>query len=149
MPRIEFAQKAVITNGVKFLLVRKSVDDPYSPGQWEFPGGRMKESDDLDEHIRREVLEETGFRVEPGQPIDMWSWDMTWHGEPVRVVAVSRFCHLVDTHPLSPRRENDDFIDDQAWYSKTELLSLDVIQSQMSTVKLITDKAESEWLRHG
>lgn len=137
MARIEFAQKAVITDGAKFLMVRKSSDDPHNPGQWEFPGGRMKDTDDLDAHIRREVLEETGFRVEPGRLIDMWSWEMTWHGEPVKVIAVSRFCHLLDTTERAPRRERDDYIDDQAWYSMPELLSLDVIHSQLATVKLI------------
>jgi 8-oxo-dGTP pyrophosphatase MutT (NUDIX family) len=137
--RIEFAQKAVITDGAKFLLVRKSSDDPYNPGRWEFPGGRMKEADDLDEHIRREVLEETGFRVEPGGLIDMWSWDMESDGAPVRVIAVSRYCHLIDSAGVAPRREKDDHIDDQAWYSAFELLSLDVIHSQLSTIKVIVD----------
>jgi 8-oxo-dGTP pyrophosphatase MutT (NUDIX family) len=137
MIRIEFAQKAVITNDGKYLLVRKSAADPYNPGRWEFPGGRMKASDDLDEHIRREVLEETGLRVEPGEPIDIWSWDMDWDGEPVRVIAVSRYCHLVDTTGVSPQREPDDYLDGQAWYSKAELLSLNVINSQLGTIKLI------------
>jgi 8-oxo-dGTP pyrophosphatase MutT (NUDIX family) len=139
MPRIEFAQKAVITDGVKFLMVRKSSDDPYNPGQWEFPGGRMKDADDLDEHIRREVLEETGFQIEPGKLLDMWSWDMTWDGDSVRVIAVSRFCHLLDTCAGAPRREKDDYIDEQCWYSRAELLSLDVIHSQLATVKLIAE----------
>ena len=139
MPRIEFAQKAVITDGAKFLMVRKSSDDPYNPGRWEFPGGRMKEVDDLDEHIRREVLEETGFQIEPGRLLDMWSWDMMWDGEPVRVIAVSRFCHLLDASGGVPQREKDDHIDEQGWYSRSELLSLDVIHSQLATVKLIAE----------
>jgi 8-oxo-dGTP pyrophosphatase MutT (NUDIX family) len=145
---MEFAQKAVVTDGERFLLVRKSGDDPHNPGRWEFPGGRMKESDDLNEHICREVLEETGYRIEPGPLIDMWSWDMNWNGDPVRVVAVSRFCRLIEAPRVSPRREKDDYIDAQAWYEKSELSSLDVIDSQQATIRLITDRAtEDAWLR--
>jgi 8-oxo-dGTP pyrophosphatase MutT (NUDIX family) len=146
MARIEFAQKAVVTNGGNYLLVRKSFADPYNAGKWEFPGGRMKAEEDLDRHVRREVLEETGLLVEPGRIIDMWSWEMLWKGQPVRVIAVSRYCHLLDMAPGVPQREEDDYIDAQAWYSKEELLGLDVIESQRTTLKLIAeDKAESVW----
>src|ERR1051325_4453595 len=96
MARLEFAQKAVITDGEKFLLVRKSPKDPYNPGMWEFPGGRLAYAEDLDQHVRREVLEETGLLVEPGRIIDLWSWEMRWHDEDVRVIAVSRYCRLID-----------------------------------------------------
>lgn len=114
MTHIEFAQKAVVTDGERFLLVRKSLADPYNAGKWEFPGGRMQAAEDLDQHVRREVLEETGFLIEPGRIIDMWSWEMLWKERPVRVVAVSRYCHLLDTAPGVAQREEDDYIDAQA-----------------------------------
>ncbi|MCO6003391.1 NUDIX domain-containing protein [Actinoallomurus purpureus] len=139
MTRIQFAQKAVITDGRKFLLVRKSCEDPYNPGKWEFPGGRMESAEGLDQHVRREVLEETGLQVEPGRIIDMWSWEMFWDGEQVRVIAVSRYCHLVHANASAPRRLSDDYIDAQAWYSRGELLDLDVIDSQRTTLKLVAE----------
>src|SRR6185503_15964129 len=93
----EFAQKAVIFDGDNLLLVRKSGMDPYNPGRWELPGGRLKGAEDLDDQIRREVMEETGLTVEPGALIDLWSWELHNGGEITRVVAVSRYCHLLDT----------------------------------------------------
>lgn len=137
MTRIQFAQKAVVTDGDKILLVRKSCDDPHNPGKWELPGGRLKDEEELDDQVRREVLEETGFRVEPGRPIDMWSWEMSWNNELVRVVAVSRYCHLIDYIGTSPAREKDDYLDEQIWCPLTELLSYDVISSQLPTIKKI------------
>lgn len=70
MSRLEFAQKAVVVNHGKVLMLRKSSDDPYYPGRWDLPGGRMKDSEDVDTHLVREVLEETGLVVSPfGRPM--------------------------------------------------------------------------------
>lgn len=141
MTRIQFAQKAVITNGDKVLLVRKSSSDPYNPGRWELPGGRLEEEEGLDDHVKREVLEETGLFVLPGRPIHMWSWEMLWNGEPVRVVAVSRYCELESRKGVEPIREKDDFIEDQMWVTRSALLSMDIIPSQLPTVESVVSDA--------
>lgn len=140
MSRIEFAQKAVILHQGRVLLVRKSKDDPYNPGCWELPGGRLDGGEDLDQHIKREVLEETGLSVEPGRLIDLWSWEMAWKGEPVRVVAVSRHCAVHHTNGVEPSREPDDFLDEQAWWPVAQLADLDIIETQRSTIKSITER---------
>lgn len=121
-------------------MVRKSSDDPYNPGRWELPGGRLAGAEDVDAHIRREVLEETGLSVEPGALIDLWSWEMTWHGERVRVVAVSRYCHVLDAAGVEPTRERDDYLDDQVWYPRSELLNLDIIPGQLPTIKALVER---------
>lgn len=140
MPEIEFAQKAVVVDGDRVLLVHKSDKDPYNPGMWELPGGRNTGSEEPDDQIRREVLEETGLTVEPGQPIDLWSWDMDSNGSPVKVIAVSRYCYLIDAVGIAPAREKDDYLDGQAWHHKSDLLSLNIIPSQIPTIKHILEK---------
>ncbi|MDN3351593.1 hypothetical protein [Actinomadura sp. DC4] len=44
-----------------------------------------------------------------------------------------------DTSGGAPAREKDDYIDEQSWYSRAELLSLNVIHSQLAAVKLIAE----------
>ncbi len=141
MTRLEFAQKAVVTDGDKVLLVRKSKDDPNNPGKWDLPGGRMKDSEDIDAHLTREVLEETGLTVSPGKPIHLWSWEMSWNGENVRVIAISRYCTLTTQSARSTQWEDDDFLAEQRWVPRSELLSLDIIPSQLPTISLITQEA--------
>jgi 8-oxo-dGTP pyrophosphatase MutT (NUDIX family) len=137
MARLDFAQKAVVIDGDRVLLVRKSKDDPHNPGKWDLPGGRMKGSEDVDAHLVREVLEETGLTVSPGRPINLWSWEMSWNGEEVRVIAVSRYCDLTSSPVQASRREEDDYLSEQQWVSRKELLSFDIIPSQLPTINLV------------
>jgi 8-oxo-dGTP diphosphatase len=137
MPRLEFAQKAVVIDGDRVLLVRKSRDDPHNPGKWELPGGRMKGAEDVDAHIMREVLEETGLTILPGRPIHVWSWEMSWDGEEIRVIAVSRYCGLTSMPVQDLQHEKDDYLSGQQWFLRKELPSLNIISSQIPTINLV------------
>ena len=140
MTNFQFAQKAVVTSGGRILLVRKSAEDPNSPGSWDLPGGRMKGSEGVDEHLAREVREETGYIVIPGRPIDLWSWDMSWDGQPVRVLAVSRYCHLAEDGPQATRREPDDYLSAQRWFPLTDVDNIQMIPSQLPTIKIVLNE---------
>lgn len=142
MMALQFAQKAVIIDRQRVLLVRKSGDDPHNPGKWELPGGRLKGSEALDVQIVREVREETGFHVTPGAPINMWDWTMSWDGESVRVIAVARFCTLTDAPPGSSQREADDFLQEQRWFPLSEIPLVDVIPSQLPTFRAISSSGK-------
>jgi 8-oxo-dGTP pyrophosphatase MutT (NUDIX family) len=144
MARIDFAQKAVITDGKKILLVRKSSNDPHNPGRWELPGGRMKEMEDVDQHIVREVREETGLTIKPGNVICLSDWTMTWHGEEVRVIAVSRWCELTSSPVVAKQLEEDDYLSEQHWFQTSELAGLDVIPSQLATLERILKDKENQ-----
>ncbi len=138
MTAVQFAQKAVVTNNGQILLVRKSDKDPNNPGMWELPGGRLKDSEELGPHMVREVLEETGLSVCPGQLIDLWSWRMSWRGEHVRVIAVSRYCTLSQVKKQTePTREVDDYLAEQRWFDLSDVLMQDIIPSQLPTIEMV------------
>jgi 8-oxo-dGTP pyrophosphatase MutT (NUDIX family) len=146
---LQFAQKAVVTlDDSKILLVRKSADDPYRPGKWDLPGGRLKAGEELDSHLTREVMEETGLRVTPGKLIDLWDWYLSSNGEYVRVLAVSRYCRLESDEVSQTSREPDDYIAEQRWFSLDEIRDLDIIPSQVRTIDLVLkDLAECQPVR--
>jgi 8-oxo-dGTP diphosphatase len=55
----------VINSKGKLLLIKRSLENYYAPGLWEFPGGKLDEGQDLSNALEREVLEETGLLVLP------------------------------------------------------------------------------------
>ena len=61
---------AVIIRGDRVLLVRRATE-PLK-GEWSVPGGMLELGEKLHDGIRREVLEETGLEVEPGDVLDVF-----------------------------------------------------------------------------
>lgn len=68
-PQVVLVNRCIIENEGKLLLIKRASDDSYNPGLWEFPGGKLDEGQDLTSALKREVLEETGLRVEPTSPL--------------------------------------------------------------------------------
>jgi 8-oxo-dGTP diphosphatase len=50
----------------KFLLLRRSQNSHSNPGKWDLPGGKLNHRELLEEAVVREVLEETGISIIPG-----------------------------------------------------------------------------------
>ncbi|WP_433323917.1 NUDIX domain-containing protein [Spirillospora sp. CA-294931] len=133
--RLEFAQKAFILDAGRLLLVRKAASDPHHPGRWEVPGGRLEVADDLDldDHIRREVWEEVGLKIDPGPPFHQWQWFMpdraAGAGHQIRVVATARLCRPV-TRELSVEYQTPtDHLTDPTWVPLERAASFDLIPS--------------------
>jgi 8-oxo-dGTP pyrophosphatase MutT (NUDIX family) len=47
----------------KLLIIRRSLSDKNNPGEWEPPGGKLDQGQDLLHAQEREVMEETGLLV--------------------------------------------------------------------------------------
>ncbi len=60
----------VIVHRDRVLLVRRATE-PLK-GEWSIPGGMLELGEKLRDGVRREVLEETGVHVEPGDVLDVF-----------------------------------------------------------------------------
>lgn len=50
----------------EFLLLRRSENSRTNPGKWDLPGGKVNPDESLKEGVVREVWEETGISIVPG-----------------------------------------------------------------------------------
>lgn len=58
------AQKALIEQDGKILMVQYPDDDHAAAGKWDLPGGRLHVGESALQGLKREVQEETGLEVE-------------------------------------------------------------------------------------
>lgn len=56
----------------RILLLQRSNNADFMPGLWEIPSGRMKQFEELEDALAREIYEETGLRgVEIVKPLSV------------------------------------------------------------------------------
>ncbi len=123
----QFAQKAFIVHDNSLLCARKSKDEPNWPLYWEIPGGRMNFGEDVDNHICREVREETGLEIIPGQPFYIWQWVFDRHDKQHQVIAVARLATLKNEGHIETSmdgHEADEYLDKIEWVPLVDLPNL-------------------------
>ncbi len=62
----------------RILLLKRSADVAFLPGVWEDIGGRLKQFEEPEHALRREVREESGLEIEIVRPINIFH---LFHGE--------------------------------------------------------------------
>ena len=116
---VRFLQKAEVFHPEKpsILLLKRSAKDTYRPGAWDFPGGNVEWGELHGEALAREVLEETGLRVEQFTPLKVMSaFDP---GENVYILHIIYTCKAVSTDVVLSS-EHDTY----GWFGKPELETL-------------------------
>lgn len=66
-PYIISVYAAIRNSKGEFLLLKRSEDSTSNPGKWDLPGGKLEREEILEEAVVREVWEETGISIVPGE----------------------------------------------------------------------------------
>lgn len=61
------AVKGIIIRDDKILIIKRSLQDIFAPGGWEFAGGKIDYGESPEEALRREAMEETGLKITVGK----------------------------------------------------------------------------------
>jgi 8-oxo-dGTP pyrophosphatase MutT (NUDIX family) len=132
--QLQVAQKAVLYDGGKILMIQKSADDPFNPLKWEIPGGRLEVGEELSDHLKREVREEVGLEIEIGPPLAMWQWSMGSGDTAKTVVAVSRLCYPVTQDVTFEGNVDTDNLTAWQWLPVADVASLDLIPTARDAI---------------
>jgi 8-oxo-dGTP diphosphatase len=108
-PAVEVAAGLIFRNGK--LLITQRLPGDHLGGLWEFPGGKREGQESFQDCLRRELLEELGIEVQPGQLLDSFT-----HVYPEKTVHLRFFlcaCAAIEPAPLGCH--------DLAWVRRDEL----------------------------
>jgi 8-oxo-dGTP diphosphatase len=107
----------VVINDGKVLIIQRASDDDYMPGLWEIPSGKREPEEKTIDGVKREVEEETGIKVEVGDPIGIFEYKVE---KPDEIRSVTQICFLV-----KPVREVDVKLSNEhqnfVWISQSEI----------------------------
>jgi 8-oxo-dGTP diphosphatase len=62
--QIGVTARALITNATgQILVIRRGASDPFKPGKWDIPGGRVEDGESIQAAVIRETAEEVGIAL--------------------------------------------------------------------------------------
>ncbi|HEY9248755.1 MAG TPA: NUDIX domain-containing protein [Rariglobus sp.] len=99
------------------LVVRRVPTSTHFEGQWEFPGGKTDEGEEVEHALRREVLEETGLVLRLGRVLGADEFSL-----PGKRIAVLFLEAAPTAGAVRLSEEHDAF----RWVTPAELPSLDL-----------------------
>jgi len=114
--KIYEAIKALIMYQDKFLILKKQ---DFSGGEYEVPGGRKEKNETDEETLKREVLEETGLKVEIIEILNTWKMDVI--KKRINLDGKTYLCQAF-TNNIKLSDEHDSY----RWVNKEELLKLNI-----------------------
>ncbi len=121
---------AVIVSQGRALLVRRATE-PLK-GEWSVPGGALELGEKLHDGLRREILEETGMRVEPQEVLEVF--DSIFQDDLGRTqyhyVLIDYLCSVVGGE-ASPGSD----VSEVRWITKAELSGLGLRDSIARVVR--------------
>lgn len=81
--------KSLIVHEGRVLILREAAyDEGTNTGKWDVPGGRIEPEEKLHEGLVREVREECGLTIEPGDVLGVYETFPTIKDEPCHIVRV-------------------------------------------------------------
>src|SRR5438105_1420091 len=91
----------------RVLLMKRSERVTFLPGVWEDIGGRLKQFEEPEDALRREVKEESGLEIEIVKPINVFH---LFHGERSasnELVIITFWCRSHSNHVVLSREHSE------------------------------------------
>lgn len=110
----------VVSNKDKVLMIRRVKKEAGKEGailEWAFPGGKQRFGESRSECVKREVLDETGYDVDPIKEISL-----RIHPQ-FLICIVYHFCRLISEKPVAKPKEPHE-IAEIKWIKKEEIKNL-------------------------
>lgn len=116
---------AIIINNRQELLLAQRASNMEHSGQWEFPGGKIKQNETDEEALIREIKEELDVYVSVKQPLK----EVKWTYVNKQIILKPFLCRIESGIP-SPLEHNA-----LNWFPLSDLDSIDLVEADVEIVK--------------
>jgi 8-oxo-dGTP diphosphatase len=125
--------KAVIVHEGKVLLLREAVyDEGINAGKWDVPGGRIHPEEPILVGLQREVTEESGLEIEPGEVLGVFETFPHIKGEQCHIVRVFYKAKALSTE-VTLSVDHDSY----TWVSLEEMADKELVSSLPELIKKV------------
>jgi len=112
---------AIIINAQQQILVNQRQSDKEHAGQWEFPGGKFEENEDVSLALIRECQEELGIKISSHSPLLVLT-----HNYPRKTVRLH--VRTVNNYIGQPNSLEQQKL---AWHSLDELYNINLLPADL------------------
>ena len=106
---------ALVEDDERRLLLARRALEPFK-GRWDIPGGFLEEGEHPLDGLRRELREEAGVEIEPGDFLGVW---MDRYGDAEDAPATINLYWTARITAGEPRPDDD--VDELRWFGRDEL----------------------------
>jgi len=143
-PVLHIAPKAIIVNAKGQVLILREAPVAKHRGNtktgcYQLPGGKLEPGETFEDCLRREVLEETGLHIEPGEPLLVGEWRPVVRGAQQQIVGV-----FVAAKPTSEAVRLSSEHDAYLWIDPAKRAGHDIIPPDCDAIDAYVAKAYIE-----
>jgi 8-oxo-dGTP diphosphatase len=125
------ANGGVIINRGKVLIIQRASNDEYLPDLWEIPGGKREIGEKTIDSVKRELEEETGLKVNVGNPIDIFEYRVEKPEEIRDITQINFLVTPIDDTKVKLSSEHQNF----AWITPGEIDKYNISKEIKETIK--------------
>ena len=131
---LRVAAKAAILYKNKVLILREAntYKDGTNIGKYGLVGGRINPEESFFDALEREILEETGLKVETSKPVHVGEWWPNIKGQKNHIVAVFVLCNST-TDKIVLSEEHDDY----KWVDAKTLPKFSMVEPDRTVVEQV------------
>ncbi|MDO8509720.1 MAG: RdgB/HAM1 family non-canonical purine NTP pyrophosphatase [bacterium] len=129
---------AIIVKDGKFLITKRN--DPHRPEyheRWEFPGGGVEWGEQIYDNLKRETLEESGYKIEPVKQLQhIYIANQEYSTFSYQVYLIPHICKIIKS---VPGRYNDAEVLDMKWIKPEikEISKYKFVGENLALIKII------------
>lgn len=127
--KTRFVPVGIVKNSDKILIIKRGIGNRTSPGKWGYPSGSLKEFENAEDGILREIKEETGLEVKilkKGKTFDVEDNGISW-------IVLTFLCESGSEKVTVDMNETTDY----RWISPGEIKNYDMVPGAEKDLKAV------------